>query len=150
MPSRSLCVHPDWIEQVNQAYKTAYEISRCPNQKDFADRIDVSPTQVGLSIDTLNKFLAGCEAGKVDRAYFYALCKRLKLDAEQIQEGYANAEYEEVLASEGVKQTPWHQAPIQTQNDTLEPSQLSSNNPFPEGPLSTTSPFYIQRPNIAG
>jgi hypothetical protein len=81
MPSRSLCVHPDWIETVNQAYEDAYVSSRCPNQKDFADRIPVSPTQVGLSIETLNKFRKG---ESVDREYFYALCDRLGLKAEQI------------------------------------------------------------------
>lgn len=88
MPSRSLCVHPDWIETVQQAYESAYGSSRCPNQKDFADRIPVSPTQVGLSIDTLNKFRQG---EPVARGYFYALCDRFGLQAEQVTTGRIEA-----------------------------------------------------------
>jgi len=128
MPSRSLCVHPDWIETVQQAYESAYVSSRCPNQQEFVDRIPVSPTKVGLSIDTLNQFRKG---ESVDRENFYALCDRIGLKAEQIT--VARLEETEVMT----------EAPPKTALD------VAANEPG--GELVTLPPVddeYLEEPNV--
>jgi hypothetical protein len=73
--SRSLKVHPQFLESVGAAYEQALMSSRC-SQKEFAELIKVTDTKIGMGVDTLNKFLKG-EA--IDRPYFFAICDRIGL-----------------------------------------------------------------------